>query len=43
MFQKTKEFTITFPKNQEYLEPLLVNNQPIEAVQTIKLLGLQLL
>ena len=36
---KTKEFTVSFLKNQPSLPPLTVNNQPLEAVPTAKLLG----
>ena len=37
--KKTKEFTVSFLKNQPSLPPLTVNNQPLEAVPTTKLLG----
>ena len=35
----TKEFTVSFLKNQPLLPPLTVNNQPLEAVPTTKHLG----
>ena len=37
--KKTKELTVSFLKNQPSLPPLTVNNQPLEAVPTTKLLG----
>ena len=37
--KKTKEFTVSFLKNQPPLSPLTVNSQPLEAVPTTKLLG----
>ena len=39
---KTKELTVSFLKNRMCLEPLSFNSQPLEAVQTFKLLGVQL-
>ena len=39
---KTKELTISFLKNHEYLEPFLLNNQPLKTGQTIKLLWVHL-
>ena len=39
---KNKLFCISFLKNQDYLEHLSVNNQPLETVQHIKLIGIQL-
>lgn len=39
---KTKEFIVTFTKSQPSLQPLLINNQPLELVHTIKLLGVHL-
>ena len=35
----TQEFTVSFLKNQPSLPPLTMNNQPLEAVPTTKLLG----
>lgn len=40
--QKTKEFIVSFLKTQPLLQPLIVNNQPLERVNKIKLLGLYL-
>ncbi|CAB4037573.1 Hypothetical predicted protein, partial [Paramuricea clavata] len=38
-FKKNKDFTVSFLINQPLTQPLIVNNQPLEAVNTIKLLG----
>jgi hypothetical protein len=40
--KKTKEFTVSFLKTKPSLEPLTINNRPIEVVHTVKLLGVQL-
>ena len=40
--KKTKDFTVSFLINQPLAQPLIVNNQPLEAVNTIKLLGVNL-
>ena len=40
--KKTKDFTVSFLINQPLAQPLIVNNQPLEAVKTIKLLGVNL-
>ena len=40
--KKTKEFTLSFLKTKPSLEPLIINNRPIEVVHTAKLLGVQL-
>jgi hypothetical protein len=40
--KKTKDFTVSFFINQPLAQPLIVNNQPLEAVNTIKLLGVNL-
>ncbi|CAB4001956.1 Hypothetical predicted protein [Paramuricea clavata] len=40
--KKTKDFTVSFFINQPLAQPLIVNNQPLEAVTTIKLLGVNL-
>ena len=39
---KTKEFTICFSKSQVSLDPLVVNNQQLESVQSVKLLGVHI-
>ena len=36
---ESKEFTVYFLKNQASLPSLTMNNQPLEAVPTTKLLG----
>ena len=40
--KKTKEFTICFAKSQVSLDPLVVNNQQLESVQSVKLLGVHI-
>ena len=40
--KKTKDFNVSFLINQPLAQPLIVNNQPLEAVNTIKLLGVNL-
>lgn len=40
--KKTKEFTVSFLKNQPSLEPLVINNQPLEMLPTTKFLGVYL-
>ena len=40
--KKTKEFIVTFAKSQPSLQPLVINDQPLELVHTIKLLGVHL-
>ena len=40
--KKTKEFIVSFLKNQPSLQPLMIDNQYLEMVQTIKLLGVYL-
>lgn len=37
--KKTKVFIVSFLKNQPSLQPLFINNQPLEVVHTIKFLG----
>ena len=40
--KKTKDFTVSFLHNQPLVEPSIVNNQTLEVVNTIKLLGVYL-
>ena len=40
--KKTKEFIVSFLKNQPSLQPLMIDNQYLEMVQTTKLLGVYL-
>ena len=40
--KKTKVFIVSFLKNQPSLQPLFINNQPLEGVHPIKFLGLYL-
>ena len=40
--KKTKEFRVSFLKSEPQMEPLIINNQPIEVVKSTKLLGLNL-
>ena len=40
--KKTKEFIISFLKNKPSLQPLMIDNQYLEVVQTTKLLGVYL-
>ena len=40
--KKTKEFNLSFLKTKPSLEPLTINNRPIEVVHTAKLLGVKL-
>ena len=40
--KKTKEFIVSFLKNQPSLQPLMIDNQYLENVQTTKLLGVYL-
>jgi hypothetical protein len=40
--KKTKEFIVSFLTNQPSLQPLMINNQHLETVHTIKLLGVYL-
>ena len=41
-WKKTKDFTVSFLHNQPSVEPLIVDNQTLEVVNTIKLLGVYL-
>ena len=40
--KKTKDFTVSFLHSQPSVEPLIVDNQNLEVVNTIKLLGVYL-
>ncbi len=40
--EKTKEFIVSFLTNQPSLQPLMINNQYLETVYTLKLLGVYL-
>ncbi len=40
--EKTKEFIVSFLTNQPSLQPLMINNQHLETVHTIKLVGVYL-
>ena len=40
--EKTKEFIVSFVTNQPSLQPMMINNQHLEMVHTIKLLGVYL-
>ena len=42
MCKKNKEFTVSFLRNKPVLQPLKVNSQQLEEVQTTKLLGVYL-
>ena len=41
--KKTKDFTVTFLLSQPLVEPLIVDNQTLKVVNTIKLLGVYLI
>ena len=40
--KKTKDFTVSFLHNQPSVEPLIIDNQTLEVVNTIKLRGVYL-
>ena len=40
--KKTKELTICFAKSQVSLDPVVVNNQQLESIQSVKLLGVHI-
>ena len=40
--KRTREFIVSFLKNQPSLQPLMIDNQYLEMVQTAKLLGVYL-